>query len=61
MNKKDKNWMKSKKSKMVHKLFGKELVSRVVDIAENVKCSEIITVVGEQIIKDVTLNLHLSI
>ena len=40
--------MKSKKSKMVHKLFGKELVSRVVDIAENVKCSEIITVVGEQ-------------
>ena len=40
--------MKSKKSKMVHKLFGKELVSRVVDIAESVKCSEIITVVGEQ-------------
>lgn len=40
--------MNSKKSKMVHKLFGKELVSRVVDVAEKIDCNEIITVVGEQ-------------
>ena len=40
--------MNSKKSKMVHKLFGKELVLRVVETAEKVDCNEIITVVGEQ-------------
>lgn len=40
--------MNSKKSKMVHKLFGKELVSRVVDVAEKINCNEIITVIGEQ-------------
>ena len=40
--------MLSKKSKMVHKLFGKELVSRVVDVAQKIECNEIITVVGEQ-------------
>lgn len=40
--------MNSKKSKLVHKLYGKELVSRVVETAEKVNCDEIITVVGEQ-------------
>lgn len=40
--------MCSKKSKMVHKLFGKELVSRVVDVAQRIDCNEIITIVGEQ-------------
>ena len=40
--------MCSKKSKMVHKLFGRELVSRVVDVAEGIRCNEVITVVGEQ-------------
>lgn len=40
--------MNSKRSKMVHKLFGKELVSRVVETAEKIDCNEIITVVGEQ-------------
>ena len=38
----------SKKSKLVHKLYGKELVSRVVEVAEKNDCDEIITVVGEQ-------------
>lgn len=40
--------MNSKKSKLVHKLYGKELVSRVVEAAEKIDCDEIITVVGEQ-------------
>ncbi|MCI8291339.1 MAG: NTP transferase domain-containing protein [Clostridia bacterium] len=40
--------MNSKKSKLVHKLYGKELVSRVVETAEKIDCDEIITVVGEQ-------------
>ncbi len=40
--------MNSKKSKLVHKLYGKELVSRVVETAEKLECDEIITVVGEQ-------------
>ena len=40
--------MNSKKTKLVHKLYGKELVSRVVETAEKVECDEIITVVGEQ-------------
>lgn len=40
--------MNSKKSKLVHKLYGKELVSRVVETAEKINCDEIITVVGEQ-------------
>lgn len=40
--------MNSKKSKLVHKLYGKELVSRVVENAEKINCDEIITVVGEQ-------------
>ncbi len=40
--------MNSKKSKLVHKLYGKELVSRVVETAEKIECDEIITVVGEQ-------------
>ena len=40
--------MNSKKSKLVHKLYGKELVSRVTEVAEKVDCDEIITVVGEQ-------------
>ena len=40
--------MNSKKSKLVHKLYGKELVSRVVEVAEKNDCDEIITVVGEQ-------------
>ncbi len=40
--------MNSKKNKLVHKLYGKELVSRVVETAEKLDCDEIITVVGEQ-------------
>ena len=40
--------MNSKKSKLVHKLYGKELVSRVVETAEKINCDEIITIVGEQ-------------
>lgn len=40
--------MNSKKNKLVHKLYGKELVARVVETAEKLDCDEIITVVGEQ-------------
>ncbi|MBP3463166.1 MAG: NTP transferase domain-containing protein [Clostridia bacterium] len=40
--------MNSKKSKLVHKLYGKELVLRVVETAEKIDCDEIITVVGNQ-------------
>ena len=40
--------MNSKKTKLVHKLYGKELVTRVVETAEKLDCDEIITVVGEQ-------------
>ena len=45
--------MKSNKSKLVQKIYDKELVKRVVDLAENIGSSEIIAVVGflkEQII-----------
>ena len=38
--------MKSNKSKLVQKIYGKELVTRVVDLAEKVGSSEIIAVVG---------------
>lgn len=38
--------MKSKKSKLVHKIYGKELVKRVVETAEKAGCSEIVTIVG---------------
>ena len=38
--------MKSNKSKLVHKIYGKELVARVVDLAEAVGSSKIIAVVG---------------
>ena len=31
--------MKSKKSKLVHKIYGKELVKRVVETAEKAGCS----------------------
>ncbi len=45
--------MKSNKSKLVQKIYDRELVKRVVDLAENIGSSEIIAVVGflkEQII-----------
>lgn len=38
--------MKSKKSKLVQKIYGKELVKRVVELAEKIGSSEIIAVVG---------------
>ena len=38
--------MNSKKSKLVHKIYGKELVTRVVELAEKVGSEEIVTVVG---------------
>ncbi len=38
--------MKSNKSKLVHKIYDKELVKRVVELAEKIGSSEIITVVG---------------
>ena len=44
----DSKTMNSKKTKLVHKLMGKELVSRVVEIAEKIDSDEILTVVGEQ-------------
>lgn len=44
----DSKTMNSKKTKLVHKLMGKELVSRVVEIAEKIGSDEILTVVGEQ-------------
>lgn len=44
----DSEAMNSKKSKLVHKLYGKELVLRVVETAEKIDCDEIITVIGKQ-------------
>lgn len=38
--------MKSKKSKLVHKIYGKELVKRVVEVAQKADIEEIVTVVG---------------
>ncbi len=38
--------MKSQKSKVVQKIYDKELVKRVVELAEKINSSEIITVVG---------------
>ncbi len=38
--------MKSKKSKLVHKIYDKELVKRVAELAKNVGSDEIIAVVG---------------
>lgn len=38
--------MKSEKSKLVHKIYGKELVKRVVEVAEKSGVEDIITVVG---------------
>ena len=38
--------MKSKKSKLVHKIYGKELVKRVVDLAKKVGSDETVVVVG---------------
>lgn len=40
--------MNSKKSKLVHKLYGKELITRVVQTAGSLECDEIITVVGDK-------------
>ena len=40
--------MKTNKSKVVHKIYGKELVNRVIDTAEKVGSDEIIAVVGHQ-------------
>jgi len=38
--------MKSEKSKLVHKIYGKELVKRVVEVAQKSGVEDIITVVG---------------
>ena len=38
--------MKSEKSKLVHKIYGKELVKRVVEVAQKSGVEEIITIVG---------------
>ena len=40
--------MKTNKSKVVHKIYGRELVNRVIDTAEKVGSDEIICVVGHQ-------------
>ncbi len=40
--------MKTNKSKVVHKIYGKELVTRVVDLAERIGSDEIVAVVGHQ-------------
>lgn len=50
--------MKTEKAKCVHKIYGKEMVRRVVDIAKDAGIDEIITVVGhkreqiEEVLKD---------
>ena len=50
--------MKTEKAKCVHKLYGKEMVKRVVETARNAGINEIITVVGhkreqvEEVLKD---------
>ena len=38
--------MKSNKSKLVHQIYGKELVKRVVELAQKIGSDEIVTVVG---------------
>jgi len=38
--------MNSSKSKLVHKIYGKELVKRVVELAQKIGSDEIVTVVG---------------
>ena len=38
--------MKTNKSKVVHKIYGKELVKRVVETAQKLNVDDIITVVG---------------
>ena len=38
--------MKSNKSKLVHKIYGKELVKRVVETAKKAEIEDIIAVVG---------------
>lgn len=40
--------MKTKKSKVVHKIYDKELVRRVVELAEKIGSDEVVTVVGHQ-------------
>jgi bifunctional UDP-N-acetylglucosamine pyrophosphorylase/glucosamine-1-phosphate N-acetyltransferase len=40
--------MKSKKSKLVHKIFGKEIIKRAIENVEKAEVEEIITVVGYQ-------------
>lgn len=40
--------MKTNKSKVVHKIYGKELIKRVVETAKKVNVDDIITVVGYQ-------------
>lgn len=50
--------MKSNKSKLVHKIYGKELIRRAVDTAQKADIKEIITVVGykkeqvQEVLKD---------
>jgi len=40
--------MKSKKSKVIQKIYGKELVKRVVELAKKIGTDDVITVVGHQ-------------
>ena len=47
--------MKSDKSKLVHKIYGKELVKRVYETAQNIGSDEIIAVVGY--LKDQVMNV----
>ena len=50
--------MKSNKSKLVHKIFEKELVKRVAELATNIGSDEVVAVVGhlreqvEAVLKD---------
>ena len=50
--------MKSNKSKLVHKIYGKELVTRVVEVAQKADVSDVVAVVGykkeqvEEVLKD---------
>ncbi len=40
--------MKTNKSKVVHKIYGKELVKRVVETAQKLEVDDIITIIGHQ-------------
>ena len=40
--------MNSKKSKLVHQIYGKPMVKRVVELAQKINSTEIITIIGHQ-------------